>query len=479
MISLRSLPLQRWLPPLLVLAAALPGCVLDQPLKSDPAALAGDLPASWVSDRHRVPGAATTGWLSDFRSTQLETLVDEAVHENPGLAAARSRVRQAEESARIAGADRLPTLDLGISTTRSQNLRGANFTSVRANNFNSSLSLSWEVDLWGRVRDLRDAQVDLLGAESNAHQWTRLSLAANVVKSALEIVESRLQVGLNERNLRSLETNLDILDSKLEAGDAEDRTALDISLSRADIARSRSTILAEQRQADAARRTLETLLGRYPRGTVEALSSLPSLPRKVPAGLPSELLLRRPDLVEAELRVDARLKELSASRKALLPAIRITGGAGTSSTDEFGDLFDIQNLVWNIGANLAQPLYRGGRLRADIRLDQHELDEIAETYAESALAAFREVETALAAERYLSKQVAQLEIAVREARRAEDLSLDQYERGLVDIITLLESQRRAFDSQSTLLDAKLQLLQNRVDLYLALGGDFDSPIERK
>lgn len=419
------------------------------------------------------------GWLDDFGSPALKAFVTEAVLNNFDLSATLDRVLQAQERARIAGADRLPEIGASLRTSRSQNLRGAAFRSVRANNFDFSLDVSWEVDLWGRVRNLRDAELDRLTAETNLYEAARLSLAANVAKTAFEIAESTQQIALIRSNLASLRTNLRILDSKLEAGDADDRTALDISLSRADVSRAESNLLVEQRQRDAAKRVHETLLGRYPSGTIEELPGLPRPKRSVPAGLPSELLLRRPDLLAAEARVDASLKELAASRKALLPTFAINGSAGTATTDEFGDLFDIQNLVWSIGQNLARPLYQGGRLRADIRLSEAEKNEIASTYAETALTAFREVETALAAEGYLVGQVAALQKAADEASRAEGLSLSQYEQGLVDIITLLESQRRAFDAQSALLSAKLELYSNRVDLYLALGGDFDHPVVAK
>jgi NodT family efflux transporter outer membrane factor (OMF) lipoprotein len=437
------------------------------------AALVGDLPSRWTADGGDIPGASVTGWLGDFGSPQLRQLVEEAVGKNYDLTSARARVARAQERAKIAGADRLPTADLSEQVSRSQNLRGAAFQTVRANNFNLTFDMAWEIDLWGRVKDLRDAELDRVTTESSLYEASRLSLAANVVKTAFEIIEGREQVELSRRTLSSLQTNLKILDDKLEAGDVADRAALGISLSRADIARAESAILSFQRQVDGSKRTLETLLGRYPSGTIEALSSLPRITRDVPAGLPSELLLRRPDLLAAEATVDAAMKEVSASRKALLPALSINGSAGTASTDDFGDLFNIQNLVWGIGQNLARPVYQGGRLRANIRLDEHERDELIANYAQTALTAFREVETALSAERYLKSQVAALSTAVTESRRAEQLSLEEYEQGLVDIITLLESQRRAFDAQSALLTIRLALMTNRVDLYLALGGDFD------
>lgn len=448
-------------------------------LESDPAAMTGELPATWTGKGPAIPGEAVTGWIGDFGSPRLTRLVREAVDNNYDLSAALERVYQAKERARIRGADRLPTLGGDFRTNRSQNLRGARFETVRANSFSFSLDLSWEVDVWGRVKNLRDAERDRLSAEVNLYQASRLSLAANVAKTAFEIVESRQQIELTRRNLSSLRTNLEILDSRLEAGDSDDRTALEISLSRADIARARSNILSEQRQLDGARRTLETLLGRYPAGEIDGISGLPRPVRSVPAGLPSELLLRRPDLLAAEARVDAALKELAASRKALLPSFAITGSGGTATTNELADLLNIQNLVWSIGQNLTRPLYQGGRLRAEIRLDEFERNELVSTYAETALGAFREAETALAAEFYLAGQVEALAEAAAESRRAEDLSRTQYEQGLVEIITLLESQRRSFDAQSALYTARLELLRNRVDLYLALGGDFEHVLEEK
>ncbi len=462
----------------LVVAFTLSGCVLTNKVKSDPGAIVGELPQTWTGRGPAVPREATTAWLDDFSSPRLSELVNEAVDQNYDLSSSVERIYQARERARLDGAGRLPSIDSRFGTLRSQNLRGANFTTVRANNFNFSLDMSWEIDLWGRVKNLRDAELDLLAAQVNVFQASRLSLAANVAKTAFEIVESQEQIAITRRSLSSLQTNLEILDSKLEAGDADDRTALEISLSRADIARARSNLLAEQRQMDAAKRTLETLLGKYPDGAISSLGGLPRIPKEIPAGLPSELLLRRPDLLEAEARVDSSLKELAASRKALLPAFSITAGLGTSSTTHVGDLFDIQNMVWNVGQNLTQPLIEGGRLRANIRLDEHERNELVLAYSETALNAFREVETALAAERYLISQVAALSIASEEAKRAEGLSRTQYEEGLVDIITLLESQRRSFDAQSVHLAIRLELLRNRVDLYLALGGDFETKMEQ-
>tara|TARA_B100000927_G_scaffold43901_1_gene31257 strand:- start:5896 stop:7299 length:1404 start_codon:yes stop_codon:yes gene_type:complete len=448
-------------------------CAFEKQLVSDPAVMVGDLPSTWTGGGWQVPSQSVTGWAYDFKSPQLNALVNEAVDQSYSLSAALARLDQAAERATITNAGRLPEISATLQANRSQNLRGANFQKVRANNFNFATSVAWEIDLWGRIKNLRDADLDEVNAQANLYESSRLSLAANVAKVTFDIVEARLQIDLSNQTRRSLQTNLEILDARLEAGGGDERTALEISLTRADIAVVKAGIIENQRQLDAAKRILETLLGRYPSGMVESLWIMPTISREIPAGLPSELLLRRPDLLAAEARVDAALKDLAASRKALLPTVRINGGVGTSTTDEFGDILDIQNLIWNVGSNLARPLYRGGELKAQIRISEAQRNELVSDYANSALVAFREVETALASEGYIRGQIQELTLAAKEAQRAEALSLGQYEEGIVDIITLLDSQRRAFNSQSSLLSAQLLLLKNRVDLYLALGGDFD------
>jgi len=420
-----------------------------------------------------VPEKAATAWVHDFNSPILTSLVREAVDKNYNLLAASARVRSAGSRVRITNADRLPQLSVGQDSSRSQRLRGARFQKTTFNQFSLNGNISWETDLWGRLSDQTKSALNELDASEADYQGSRLSLAADVIKTTLDLVESIMQTEVSRQTLKSLKINLDILDTKLEVGDVDDRTALDISLSRSDVARTEASIALQQRDADAARRRLEALLGRYPAGKIKALSRFPKVKRSVPTGLPSELLLRRPDIVAAERRVDSALDKLSASRKALLPSLRLTAGGGTSTTQAYRDILDPKALVWNIAYGLSQPLFEGGRLRGNIKLSAAQRDELAAQYADTALTAFREVETALAAETFFKQQEIQLEKASREALLAEELSLTQYERGLVDIITVLESQRRAFDSRSTLLTIKNQRLQNRVDLYLSLGGDFD------
>ena len=177
------------------------------------------------------------------------------------------------------------------------------------------------------------------------------------------------------------------------------------------------------------------------------------------------------DLIAAERRLLAAGERLQQARKNRLPSFQLTANGGTSS-DELKGLLDPDFLVWSLLGNLVQPVFQGGRLRAEQELALARSDEVLNNYAQTILTALREVETALDAEAYLADQENALETATREAKEAELLAREQYAAGLTDIVTLLETQRRSFNSESSLLEINNQRLQNRIDLYLSLGGEF-------
>ena len=170
-------------------------------------------------------------------------------------------------------------------------------------------------------------------------------------------------------------------------------------------------------------------------------------------------------------RLAAALANESAAKKAMLPSIRLTGSAGRTS-QQIEQLIRPEAAIWNLGTQVGQTLFQGGNLKAGIDLQRGRYQEVLQTYADSALTAFREVETALAAEQFLLAQEAALERAASEAERAEQLALGQYEKGLSEVLTLLDTRQRAFDARSTLTSVKAQRLRNRAALHLALGGEF-------
>jgi NodT family efflux transporter outer membrane factor (OMF) lipoprotein len=418
--------------------------------------------------------AAAEGWLLDFGNETLRALVNEALAANPDLKAAAARVEQARQDVRVATADLLPTLEGSGNGSRAQRPGDQRFPGLgqRANRFNLSLDVAWELDFWGRVRDERRAAVASFEAGTADYHAARLSLAANTVKAAFAAAEAEAQVALATENVETRRLQQGLLEKQLDRGLEAEKVALDVSLGRADLARAESELTGQKRALDAARRSLEGLLGRYPAGRVAELKALPEPRRNVPAGLPVALLSRRPDVLAAELRLFESLNLESAARKALLPGIRLTGDKGYSS-QELADLVSVQAAVWTIASGVTQPLFQGGRLRAGAKRARARYDELLNGYAGTAQTAFREVETALAAERFLVEQQEELARAKVEAERAEQLALGQYGRGLVDVLTVLDSRQRAYDANRALVTARALRLRNRADLYLALGGAFD------
>jgi outer membrane protein TolC len=225
---------------------------------------------------------------------------------------------------------------------------------------------------------------------------------------------------------------------------------------------------------DAAGRSLEVLLGRYPADEIEIAAKLPEITTEVPPGLPSGLLKRRPDLVAAERRFAASVERVKASKKELLPTISLSA-SGDAASSELSELLDYERLTARLAANLAQPIFQGGRLIAGIKLSDANSRQALASYSQAVLVAFQEVETFLAWDDYLRDEEIALRKSSKESAAAEDLAWQQYQRGLANIITVLESQRRAFNARSSLIRVMNDRLQNRLNLYLALGGDFNPP----
>ena len=250
------------------------------------------------------------------------------------------------------------------------------------------------------------------------------------------------------------------------------RPALDLRLALLNVSNAEAQLDQRRQQLDASRRQLDVLLGRYADGTLPTPENLPATPSNVPGGLPADLVSRRPDLVAAERRITSARQRWQVARGELYPRISLTSNAGTA-TSALQELINGNFGVWSLLGNIVQPLFQGGRLRAGVdRAEARTAEELA-VYANTALLAFSEVETALAAEEFLTGRQRFLATSAEQSRAAEALADDRYRTGLDDYITVLESQRLALQAEGDLIAARRQRLENRVDLYLALGGGFD------
>ncbi len=447
-----------------VVAAA--GCATTPPALESRAPLPP--PAAWQAAAPEATPDEPRNWLQDLGDVRLEALVAEALRTNPGFAAGLARVAAARARADVAGAAEWPGVNLGLTGQRSRRL--VNDVALTTNSFGLSANVNWELDLWRRL-DLRTLAA-VADAEASEYDLAaaRLALAADTAQAWFAAAEARLQAQLARQRVQSFRNTLEIIEERYRGGLSE---ALDVRLARENLATAEATVAVRERAFDAARRSLEVLLGRYPAGELEATATLGEPLGSVPAGLPSGLLERRPDIRAASQRALATQARAEDAARNRLPSFVLTGSGGTLSP-RFRDLLDWDQLVWSLLGTLTQPLFQGGRLDAERALAQANDREALANYARVVLTAFKEVETALAAEPLYAEQTARQSAAAREANDAATLALEQYRAGLTDIITLLDTQRRAFNAESALLEARLRRLQNRIELYRALGGDFSA-----
>ncbi|MGB3166708.1 MAG: TolC family protein, partial [Alteraurantiacibacter sp.] len=212
----------------------------------------------------------------------------------------------------------------------------------------------------------------------------------------------------------------------------------------------------------------------YPAGALSTATTLPEIPTPPPVGLPVDLLTRRPDVAAAEYNLRAAGYRTAAAQRSLLPSLNLTGSAGTAS-DELGNLLDGDFFVWSIAGALLQPIFQGGRLRAQVRLAEGQRDEATEAYVDTLLTALSEVETALAVDDELATRETALATAADASQRSVDISFNRYRAGIDPFLTVLQSQQGALDARSALIATRRARLENRIALHLALGGGFGSP----
>ncbi len=471
------------------LAALLALCALACRSHPPPAAkrLELELPAAWGATS---PSEASGGqvaddpWWRSFEQPGLTSAVEAALAANWDLVAARRRLAVAAAEARgVAGAE-LPTLGLGADAERFQQvfvglpIPGADVLQNRATALGVSVNLAWELDLWGRL----DAETSAAEAEfvATVHdaRGALQSVAAQTAKVWLAWAEAREQIAVAERTVASLSRTVELIGARYQAGTS---SAFELRLAEADLETAGASMAARRELGARTVRQLEILCARHPEGVADGFApvessgelgaELPDAPALPAVGVPASILERRPDLAAAAARIRALDQRLYAARAALYPTLRLSALAGRVSTDA-SDLVDPEFDVWSIAAGLVQPLFQGGRLRAGVDAAEARVGQAFATFAGAILAAFGEVETLLAVEEHLVANEARARAASERASAALELARDRYAAGLVDLPTVLETERRTFDTESARLSSKRRRLEARIDLHLALGGGF-------
>jgi len=428
-------------------------------------------PASWRSASTGHHGEISTGWLDELADRGMKQAVEEALANNQDLKAAAARMRQAKES-NIAGKARLlPTVGVEGSGGYSIAENGKS-PADESERYGLSLAASWEADLWGRLRDLNTADDADYASTQASYRGARLSLAANAAKAWCNLITAEQLLTLAHSTLDSNQKVLGITERLFKGGAGQG--ALDVQLGRTNVSSAQRAVKSTELARDEAARSFEVLIGRYPSAEARASRELPPLKSRVPAGLPADLVERRPDLAIARAELFASAKRADAARKSLLPRLAITGSSGTP-VSRFANFLDPAFLATSIAANASQSIYEGGALSANARGALAANDASVHDYAQTALEAFREVESALGADVSLAEQEAFLLQEVEQAALAEKQAARDYSDGSNDdILRVLESQNRATNARAGLIRLRNERLQNRIDLHLALGGDFET-----
>jgi NodT family efflux transporter outer membrane factor (OMF) lipoprotein len=447
------------------------GCALQAPpqgqLLRDQALPTLNVPAAWTAGGAAAEAVAP-GWLFSFADVRLETLVIEALAHNADLRLAAARVEQAAAQVRLAGGQIYPAVD---ALARA----GGKLSGDNSGLEGWLVSASWELDLWGRVRYQARASENQYAAMQGDFAYARQSLVALVVKSWFLASEARLQRDLAAEMTASAERTLALADSRRKVGAGSDLEVLQASANLQSFRDSARQLELGYQQA---LRALELLLGRYPAADIEVAAQLVSVPPPAPSGLPSALLERRPDVRAAERRIAAAFDLAQEAQAARLPRLALTAGASRISSELFV-LQDRPNPVWSIGANLTAPLFHGGALKAQVQVRTAEQKAAVAAYAQVALQVFNEVENALASEFALRERVPILEQAVQDNQKALDLEEVRYRVGSSDLRAVTQQQLALYAARTTLLRVRSEQLVQRVNLHLALGGDFsrqDAPL---
>jgi NodT family efflux transporter outer membrane factor (OMF) lipoprotein len=459
--------------PALLLVFLVAGCALHPKPETE-----WNLPASFSAAPGGQPAVPGSPWWNSFSDETLASLMASLLEHNHDLAKAEARLRQLLAEAESAQGARLPELSLSAaSSRRRQNFIGlplpgaAGVVSSTSTQHSGLLNLSWELDLWGRLKDLQHAGLAQLAAGEADLEGARLLLTTQAARLYFQALESNAQLELARESKACLDDQYSWLAQRAHAGFRTKRELDQLLLQRQV---QEAVVHQRQLQRDALARQLQALNQCSDCATPLAFaSSLPPLPPAVPSCLPGDLIARRPDLVAAESRLLASGYQVQAARKLLYPRISLSASAGGSS-DELSRLLDGDFSVWNLAGNLLQSLFQGGRLRAQVRAREAQREQALHEFIGRAFQAYVEVEQALEAEVTLRRREESAAQAWRTAEQGKLTVEARHAAGLLEWPGVLDARRQELYQRGEWLLARRLLLENRVLLISALGGSWYS-----
>jgi multidrug efflux system outer membrane protein len=456
-----------------LLAVLLAGCSTSLP-KIEPEKLPQP-PAAFKEGDGRwtqVPPAAAQPrgeWWKAFSDPVLDDLVERANRGNSGIQVAAARLAQARAFVRATDADRSPQVGVGASATRAQGIVGGAVVGPARNIFATGVDFSYELDLFGRLSHATDAATLDAQAEEGLLQSARLLVQAQVAQTYLALRALDAERALVRSTVVAYRETLALTERRWRAGDVAE---LDVTRASTEVAATESDALALDRQRAELEHALAVLVGEvvssFSLPAAEWNSALPV----VPAGLPSTLLARRPDVSAAQRTMLAAQARIGEAKAAYFPRVALTGTAGYASTD-LSDLFEWSSRAWLLGAIASLPVFDGGRRKAGVESASARLDGEVARYREQILVAFKDVEDQLAALRLLAEQAEAQGRAVQSSSRSTALSDARYRNGYVSQLDLLDARRSELRNRRQALQVRSAQYQATVGLVRALGGGWD------
>jgi multidrug efflux system outer membrane protein len=461
----------------IALVAGTAACTLGpEPERPVTSAEVGD---AWVhaEDQGELELPEVSPWWRTFGDETTTELVELALAENLDLRAAAARVLEAEAGLKRAGGARLPQVGYGAGASKQRNsfvLPEIGRRTVDSTTYSYDFNIAWQADLFGRLKRTQQSQWALLLAEEAAQEAVVHAVVASVVRARVLVATADWALDINREITRSWEATTRTVERRYRAGIAG---AVELHLARENLAAARASEAVIEGQLEQARLALDVLVGRRP-GSAEMLpETLPQLPSldPVPVGLPVALLDRRPDLRQAEMQLAAATYGVGAALANLYPDLSLTGSVGENG-DRINDL-DISNFVYNIIGNLTGPLFTGGQRRADVDAARARAEQAAALYGGAVLNALREVEDALVMGEATKENFELTTERVSEARAADRIAKERYQRGVEGLLTVLETERRLRLAEQANISSTSDVWNARIDLFLALGGDWGADPE--
>lgn len=433
-------------------------------------------PATWQSPHDTSVARTDPQWWKQFGSPELDRLIEQARLGSFDLAAAVARVHQARAGTVIAGSSQLPEVKAGANANRQKLLRGNGYSQLDADSsnkavdyFDANLSASYEIDFWGGKRASRDSAQLALQASEFDRATVELTLLSGVANTYAQALSLREQSRIAELNLSNAQNVLKLVQTRYDSGSA---TALELAQQKSLVAAQQRQLPLVQQQARDALISLAALLGRPVQELQTGVEPFDRLHwPTIDAGVPSDLLSRRPDIARAEAQLAAAEADVKVARAAMLPTVTLTAQLG-SGANQFDDI--IRSPFYNLTAGLVAPIFNNGRLSAERDKAKARQEELLETYRGAIINGFADVEKALNGIRGLDEQRQWQSEELNQAQTAFDIAQRRYQAGAEDLLTVLETQRTLYAAQDLNVQLRLARLQASIGLYKALGGGWQA-----